>query len=163
MAWKTLIAFSLPSVLFVILSPVNFLLFSAMPSQLSASCLHRLSSPPTLPFFFLRPCLSFLLPLAESLQERLRSNWSTVSVLFYSFYPPLCIFFFRLRLIFSALPGATLSILIFKRVGKNNGARVKHNNGGKKRRKICALALSRLCVCVLYLHCKGTWKSVTLY
>lgn len=65
-AWKTLIAFSLPSVLFVILSPVNFLLFSATPSQLSASCLlgsARLQPSlfsfqgPVFPFFFRSPSL----------------------------------------------------------------------------------------------------------
>lgn len=76
-AWKTLIPFSLPSVLFVILSSVNFhpyVCFSAMPSQLSASCLLGSLRGFFFPFFFSRPCLYFLLPLSESLQEGLRSN-----------------------------------------------------------------------------------------
>lgn len=61
MAWKTLIPFLLPSVLFVILSSVNFhpyVCFSAVPSQLSASCL--LGSLHFLSFFFVsRLCKAF--------------------------------------------------------------------------------------------------------
>lgn len=112
-AWMTLIPFSLPSVLFVFLSSVNFhtyVCFSAMPSQLSASCLLGSLQVFFFFFFFLQDSVFTFFFRSLSLCRR---DCGLTEVQILCFF----IHFFHLFLFihpayFSLLPGDTLSILI---------------------------------------------------
>lgn len=171
MAWKTLIPFSLPSVLFVILSSVNFhpsVCFSPMPSRLSASCLLGSLRNRSCFFFFFSlsqgPVFYFLLPLSESSQKRLRSNWSTDSVLFYSFFPPL--YFFAFPGLFFIATRRYIVNIDFK-LGSENTELESNITMPVKRRKISSWRWRRLdfvwvwvCVCVLCLRCTASLRSL---